>query len=204
MNCQSLLTQHADLWRDATVHPFLTQCKTGEIQPQQFNTWLVQDHLFVVEFTRLVARSLAAAPPTHFDVILGGLAALKEELIWFHAKAAERNLDLNVAPQPTCSQYCDFMESLATEPYAAQATAFWAIELAYNQGWQLPGAMPPPYNEFADRWGNTGFTDYVKLLERQADEAMEQAEPEARNRAEAAFVEVARLEQAFWQMAYAA
>ncbi len=57
------------------------------------------------------------------------------------------------------------MASLSDAAYPVQATAFWAIELAYNQGWQLPGAMVPPYDEFANRWGNAGFTVYVKQLE---------------------------------------
>jgi thiaminase/transcriptional activator TenA len=31
----------------------------------------------------------------------------------------------------------------------------------------------PPYTEFAERWGNPGFTDYVKLLEQQADKVLQ-------------------------------
>lgn len=42
-----------------------------------------------------------------------------------------------------------------------------------SKGWQLPGVMPEPYNEFAQRWGNPGFTEYVKCLEKQADEVLE-------------------------------
>ncbi|MDA0672982.1 MAG: TenA family transcriptional regulator, partial [Cyanobacteria bacterium] len=56
--------------------------------------------------------------------------------------------------------------------------------------------------EFADRWGNPGFTDYVQLLAHQADASLAQASPEETTQAEAAFLRVARLEQAFWQMAY--
>jgi thiaminase/transcriptional activator TenA len=202
LTCQHLLQTHSQAWKDATVHPFLEQCKLGTIQPLQFNTWLVQDYLFVVEFTRMVARSLVAAPPAHFDILLSGLGALKDELNWFHAKAAERHLDLATQPQPTCQEYCAFMESLDSQAYPVQAVALWAIELAYNQGWQLPGTMPAPYDEFADRWGNPGFTEYVGFLEQQADEALQTAAPEVQRQTEAAFLEVARLEQDFWQMAF--
>ena len=201
LTCKQLL-QHTQAWQKATVHPFLEQCKLGTIQPQQFNTWLVQDYLFVVDFTRMVGRVLAIAPPHHFEVILGGLSALKDELNWFKEKAAQRQLDLDTQKQPTCSEYCDYMHSLATMPYPVQATAFWAIELAYNQGWQLPGAMPEAYTEFADRWGNTGFTEYVKLLEQQADEALQTASETVQQQAESAFLQVARLEKDFWQMAF--
>ena len=129
LTCKQLLQNHTQAWHEATVHPFLEQCKLGTIQPQQFNTWLVQDYLFVVDFTRMVARILAIAPPHHFDVILGGLGALKDELNWFKAKAAERQLDLGTQKQLTCTEYCDYMHSLAAMPHPVQATAFWAIEL---------------------------------------------------------------------------
>lgn len=202
LTCQQLLQDYTQAWQEATVHPFLEQCKLGTINLEQFNTWLVQDYLFVMEFTRMAGRVLAIAPSDHFDVLLGGLSALKDELNWFKEKALERNLIIATQKQPTCKQYCDFMHSLGTAAYSVQATAFWAIELAYNQGWQLPGKMPEPYAEFADRWGNPGFTDYVKLLEKQADEALQTASETEQHQAEDAFLKVAKLEKDFWQMAF--
>ncbi|WP_315788507.1 TenA family transcriptional regulator [Fischerella sp. JS2] len=202
ITCTKLLLTHSQIWHAATIHPFLQQCKLGTIKTQQFNTWLVQDYLFVVEFTRMLAKVLASAPPHHFELILGGLAALQDELSWFKKKAAERQLNLNTKKQPICTKYCEYMHSLGTKPYPVQATALWAIELAYNQGWQLPGEMPAPYNEFANRWVNPGFTEYVKLLEQQADEVLETATNDIQQQAEEAFVKVAKFEQDFWQMAF--
>lgn len=203
LTCKQLLQNYPQAWREATVHPFLEQCRLGTIQPQQFNTWLVQDYLFVVDFTRMVGRILHSAPVDHFDVILGGLSALKDELSWFKEKAAERKLDLNIPKQSTCTEYCDYMYSLAAMPYPVQATALWTIEFAYNQGWQLAGVIPP-YTEFAERWGNPGFTEYVKLLEQQADEVLQSASENVQQQAEAAFLNIARLEKDFWQMAFSA
>jgi thiaminase len=202
LTCQQLLQRHPQTWEAATVHPFLTQCQQGTLRSDQFNTWLVQDYLFVTEFTRCLARTLTAAPVEHFEVLLNGLQALQDELQWFRAKAAERQLDLTSPRQETCQIYCEFMGNLAHAPYSVQATALWAIEYAYNQGWQLPGPMPAPYTEFADRWGNPGFTDYVKLLAHQADTSLAQANAAELAQAEAAFLRVATLEKAFWQMAY--
>ena len=201
--CAALLSAHPEAWKAATVHPFLQQCQQGTIAPEQFNTWLVQDYLFVIGFTRLAGRLLAAAPTQHFDTILGGLVAIKDELLWFQAKAKERNLAMPATLQPTCETYCAFMQGLAAESYTVQAVAFWAIELAYNQGWQLHSPMPEPYTEFADRWGNAGFTDYVKVLEQQADSALSAASEAERTKVEQVFLDVARLEKDFWQMAFA-
>lgn len=202
LSCKSLLEKHREAWDSATRHPFLNDCKSGVIKESQFNTWLVQDYLFVTEFTRMAARLLSAAPVSHFDTILGGLAALKDELNWFRQKAAQRNLDLNTPMQKTCKRYCEFMENLSLEPYAVQAVAFWAIELAYNQAWQIPGPMVKPYDEFADRWGNPEFTAYVSLLEKQADEALAKSNQIEQTRAEEVFLQVAELERLFWQMAF--
>lgn len=201
---QQLLENHPQAWQSATVHPFLTQCKTGEILPSQFNTWLVQDYLFVIDFTKMLARVIAIAPPVHMDVLLGGMIALKDELLWFQAKAQERGLTLDVPKQATCQEYCAMMARLADTPYAVQSTALWAIELAYNQGWQNPGTMMPPYDEFADRWGNQNFTAYVGLLEQQANEALAMESEDVQHQAEQVFLDIARLETDFWQMAYSA
>lgn len=204
LTCEYLLSSYSEIWQEATVHPFLTQCRAGTILPAQFNTWLVQDYLFVTAFTRFVGRTLAAAPVAHFDVLLSGLSALQDELSWFRQKATVRSLNLATQRQNTCQIYCEFMSSLVNQPYPVQAVALWAIEYAYNQGWQLPGKMPAPYDEFADRWGNPGFTDYVKMLAQQADEAMITASPDVQAEAEKVFQRVARLEKDFWQMAYTA
>ncbi|MEM6251643.1 MAG: TenA family transcriptional regulator [Cyanobacteria bacterium P01_D01_bin.156] len=200
--CQQLLRQYPEQWQTAIKHPFLEQCQKGTILPHQFNTWLVQDYHFVVEFTRLAASLLQAAPVEHFDLILGGITVLKEELAWFHAKAKDRNLDLNQPLQQTCQTYCKFMQDLAQQSYPVQATGFWAIELAYNQGWQSHSPMPEPYTEFADRWGNAAFTAYVQQLEQQANSVLATADNNTQTEAEKAFITVANLEKEFWQMAY--
>ncbi len=204
LTCQFLLQAHPAAWEKATIHPFLTDCHSGTLHPTQFNTWLVQDYLFVKDFTRMVGRMLGGTPDEHIDALLAGLGALKDELLWFEAKAADRSLDLATPPQLTCQSYCEFMASLATQPYPVQATALWAIEYVYNQGWQLPGPMPAPYTEFADRWGNPGFTDYVHLLGSQADAALASASAATQTQAEKAFLRVTDLEAAFWQMAFEA
>jgi thiaminase/transcriptional activator TenA len=144
LTCQALLAKFSQEWQAATIHPFLQACQSGTIEPTQFHTWLVQDYLFVTEFTRFVGRVLAAAPIQDFDVLLVGLSALQDKLQWFGEKAAERSLTLSTPPCLTCQRYSDFMGNLVNAPYAVQAVALWAIEYAYNQGWQLPGKMPRP------------------------------------------------------------
>lgn len=203
MNVTAWIKQQQGAWKRAVVHPFLDACADGTIAPESFNRWLVQDRLFVVECTRFVARLLQTCPYQHTDTLLGGLGSIKDELQWFEAKGAERNLSLDVTQLPACAEYCAFMRGLYDAPYAVQATAFWAIERAYNEAWQRPGPMKPPYDEFADRWGNSGFTSYVDLLATQAGEALAAANSEIVAQAHEVFLAVAELESHFWKMAYA-
>jgi len=202
LTCASLLETYPEVWKNAIEHPFLQECQAGTIQPAQFNTWLVQDYLFALECTRMVARLLSLSPPDHFNVLLGGLGAIKDEIQWFRENAAKRQLVLGTPPQPTCREYCHLMASAGHQPYAVQALAFWAIEAAYNQAWKGHSPMPEPYTEFGDRWGNPNFSAYVEELARQADEALALADKTQQQAAEAIFLDIARLEQNFWQMAY--
>ena len=78
--------QHEQAWSLALHHVFLSDCKRDNIRKSQFDTWLVQDFLFVREFTRLAATLLSVAPYSDFNVLLGGLVALKSELNWFEVR----------------------------------------------------------------------------------------------------------------------
>jgi formylaminopyrimidine deformylase / aminopyrimidine aminohydrolase len=202
VTCDQFIARHAKAWEEATHHPFLEGCRTGTIAPGQFATWLVQDYLFVVEFTRFAARVLTIAPVVHFDVLLAGLTALRDELSWFRAHAGERGLQLTVPQQTACFQYCQFMGRLAPAPYPVQAMAFWAIEAVYNHAWQIASPMVAPYDDFAQRWGSAEFSGYAEQLRRQADEALGTATGLDQAQAEAAFLEVLALEALFWQMAF--
>lgn len=86
MSCEASLRQHKHAWDLAVQHSFLKSCQQGTINRSQFNTWLVQDYLFVKEFTRLAANLLTIAPYCDYEVLLGGLEALRDELKWFQVR----------------------------------------------------------------------------------------------------------------------
>lgn len=83
MSCGACLRQHKGAWDAAVQHSFLKSCQQDTIKRSQLNTWLVQDYLFVREFTRLAANLLTVAPYCDYEVLLGGLEALRDELKWF-------------------------------------------------------------------------------------------------------------------------
>jgi formylaminopyrimidine deformylase / aminopyrimidine aminohydrolase len=77
-------------------------------------------------------------------------------------------------------------------------TALWAIERAYLEAWQAAAPGHRKDRPFIEHWTTPAF-EYVAGLERAADAA--QASSSDQQACEAAFLEVARLERTFWDMA---
>ncbi|PSC73847.1 Chaperone dnaJ 10 isoform A [Micractinium conductrix] len=203
--CSELRERHADAWASAIQHPFLRDCQAGTIGENQFDAWLVQDFFFARAFTRFAGAALAAAPFEQLDLLLGGVAALKDELQWFQATAKERGLHLDPPLHPVCARYCTLMEGAAKQPWPVLAVAFWAIEAAYHEAWKGHVAgMAQPCATYAERWSSDGFAAYVSGLAGAADQALACASEQERREADAMFLQVAALEQEFWQMAYSA
>lgn len=200
MKAQDLLEHYAPAWREATRHPFLDAVRDGTLSWQAFATWLTQDYLFVRDVLIFQARLLARAPRTDQAPLARGLVAIEAELGWFEEQAEQRGLDLQAPRHPTSAAYREFLlRFLEHEPYPAAITALWALERAYLEAWRsaTPGHLE--YREFVEHWTTPDFAEYVAELEQAADRALE---PDGeRERVEAAFLDVARLERDFWEKA---
>ena len=203
MNCDDLLYRHAELWHAATRHPFLVGIRDGSLSRAAFDTWLVQDYHFVSAGFRFQALVASGAPRGDQRVLVDGLGALVDELVWFEEQASARGLSLAVPLEPACQAYGDLLAATAREPYAAAITSLWAVERAYLEAWRgvRPGA--PAYREFVEHWTAEGFESYVGALAAAADRALARAGAPALEAAETAFIRTARCERDFWQMAYA-
>ena len=197
MPVAELLQRHPDAWRGATGHPFLAAVRDGRISPTAFDTWLVQDALFVADLLGFQARLLARAPRPAQRVLAAGLVALVEELAWFEEQAAVRGLDLSVPALPATADYTALLARLDTVDVPTALQALWTIERTYLDAWSaaLPGA--PEYREFVEHWTLPGFAGYVAALEQAADAVGGAAD-------DAVFTDLVAAETAFWDMAMAA
>jgi thiaminase len=200
MNVSFLLEQHADAWRAATRHPFLDGVRDGTLPVAAFTAWLAQDYLFVNDELVFQARLLARTPRPAQATLVSGLVALEAELSWFEAQAAQRQLVLTAPHHPVTATYRALLRSLDEAAYPVAITALWAIERAYLEAWQSAAPGHPTYREFVAHWTVPAFADYVGGLERAADAAL--VAGDAEQAVEAAFLDVARLEREFWEMAW--
>jgi formylaminopyrimidine deformylase / aminopyrimidine aminohydrolase len=202
MNTSELLERHPTMLRDATRHPFLDAVRRGALPAGAFEAWLTQDYLFAADLLVFQSRLLARAPRSDQAVLVGGLVAVEAELGWFEGRAGERGLRLEATRHPTTGEYRDFLLELENEPYAAGITALWALERAYLEAWRSAAPGHPDYREFVEHWTTPEFARYVAALEEAAGFALESGDWGEQERAEAAFLEVARLEKDFWEMAW--
>ncbi len=160
--------------------------------PAAFHTWLVQDYLFVSDLLRFQVGLLAVAPRAGQHALVGGLAALVDELDWFEDQAKGLQLRVDVERHPVTEAYRQRLLSYADD-WASGITALWTGERAYLESWSgvAPGA--PTYREFVEHWTHPDFGAYIRDLETLV---------EASGADQEAFLAICGLEQDFWEMAW--
>ncbi|GAB2294264.1 hypothetical protein Dimus_028479 [Dionaea muscipula] len=209
---ETWLRKHRLLYIGATRHPFILSIRDGIVDFSSFKRWLGQDYIFVRAFVPFVAGLLLKAwresdDQSDIEVILGGLAALNDEIAWFKKEALKWDVQLSsIAPQKSNQDYCRLLESL-TDPaveYAEAMTAFWAIEAVYQQSFghclEDGCRTPPELGEACQRWGNQGFEQYCSSLRKIANRCLHKASDDVRRRAEVTLLHVLQQEVAFWNM----
>lgn len=199
----SLVAAHRHQWTEATWGPFLEGVRDGSLPPTAFESWLLQDYLFVADLLGFQARLLAMAPRADQAVIAGGLVALEGELSWFESKLRDGSRGPG-QPQPATAAYRHHLARLAGGPYPSAIVSLWALERAYLEAWRGAAPAAPRFKEFVDHWTTHEFVEYVAQLERAADSSLGGASESERSDAEVAFVATLALEAEFWRMVMSA
>lgn len=202
MRAAALIEDHPDEWRAATRHPFLDGVREGTMPEGAFETWLVQDYLFVNDLLSFQSRLLARSPRVAQAAVAGGLVALVDELGWFEELAQSMEPALDAPRHPTTDAYREFMSGQEEMGYPAGIVALWAMERAYLEAWRSAAPGHPDYRPFVEHWTVPEFAGYVAALEVAVDAVLSEASGGEREEAEDAFLGVARLERDFWEMAF--
>ncbi|XP_022760690.1 probable bifunctional TENA-E protein [Durio zibethinus] len=209
------LRKHSLLYVGATRHPFIRSIRDGNIDLSSFKTWLGQDYIFVRAFVPLVSSVLTNAwkgsddSSNDMEVILGGMAALNDEIAWFKKEASKWDVHLsNIVSQKANQEYCRFLESLMNPEvkYTVAIVAFWAIEAVYQESFahclEDGCKTPAELQETCQRWGNEGSGLYCNSLRKIADRQLQKASDDVKTKAEVAFLRVLEHEVDFWNMSY--
>ena len=80
-----------DDWNAYTQHPFVEQMGNGDLPQSAFSDYLIQDYLFLIQFSRAYALSIYKAP-TLSDMHHGltGLKAIMDVEMDLHLRICER------------------------------------------------------------------------------------------------------------------
>ncbi|CAA2976418.1 probable bifunctional TENA-E [Olea europaea subsp. europaea] len=171
-----------------------------------------QDYLFVRAFVPFIASILLKAwkesdDSSDIDLILGGMAALNDEIAWFKKEALKWGVALNsVVPHKANVDYCRFLESLMSPDveYTLAITAFWAIETVYQESFahclEDGSKTPEELKETCQRWGNEGFGQYCRSLQNITNRRLEKASDDMFSKAEVVLIRVLEHEVEFWNM----
>jgi len=153
-----------ELWERAVQHPFLAAVRDGTLPAGAFDTWLVQDYLFVGDLLWFQARLLSRAPRPAQPALAAGAAALVDELAWFEGLAAERGLDLGRPALPATRAYRRLLERLDGAGFDNAVIALWALEKTYLEAWRFAAPGVERYRDIVAHWTTPAFGDYVDCL----------------------------------------
>jgi thiaminase (transcriptional activator TenA) len=195
----------------AAIHglPFNTELAAGTLAPERFRFYIMQDALYLAQYSRVLSLAAAKAPATTTSQIFGhsalGAIAVEQRLHehYLHEFGVEPTAIAAAEPTPDCLAYTSFLLATAyQQPWAVLVAAllpcfwiYWDVASAITRG-----AVPNNrYQAWIDTYADQAFGEAVARVIDIADQA---ATPAVRAAMLAAFGRSAQYEWLFWDGAY--
>jgi thiaminase/transcriptional activator TenA len=206
-----LLDDAADLWAAQFDHPFVVELAEGTLDPAAFRHWVEQDYRYLLDYARVFAvagaRARDEATMTHLMGV--GHTVLDYEMDLHREFAADYGLtpeDLaSVEKAPTCVAYTSFLVRTAHEGSLAEiAAAIYPCGQGFLDVAEHAAALATEehrYTPFVEKYTSEEFREAVDWMRSFVDDCAERY-PGERDAMREAFLTSARLEHAFWEMAY--
>jgi thiaminase/transcriptional activator TenA len=207
-----LLAAGADIWAAQFEHPFVRELAAGDLSEAAFRRWLEQDYRYLFDYARTYAVAGAKArDEAAMATLLGGAdAVLNEELDLHRSFAGEYGVTPDelaaVRKRPTCEAYTSFLVRTAYErPVPVAVAALFPCMRGYldvaDHMAELADAEHR-YTPFIETYTSDAFRAETASIGDLLDD-YGAAYPGHREAMREAFLTSARLELAFWEMAYA-
>lgn len=192
--------------------PFNRELAAGSLARERFQTYILQDALYLREFSRALAIAAAKAPErSHFESFARsavGVVAVEQALHERYLAEFGLGHDAIAAaePSPDCLAYTSFLLAAAYhEPWevlvAAVLPCFW-IYREVGVAIAAEAAPDNPYRAWIDTYADERFDAAVRTAIAIADHAGDTAAPAVYRRMLAAFSRCAQYEWLFWDGAY--
>ncbi len=192
--------------------PFNTELAAGTLAHKRFQHYIIQDALYLGQFSRALALAAAKAPDAatlqaFAQSALGAVAverALHEH--YLRAFGVDPAGLAAAEPMPDCLAYTSFLLATAYhEPWqvlvAALLPCFW---IYWDVGRAIAATAAPdnPYRAWIDTYADPHFGAAVEAVVATADRAFEMASEGVREKMLAAFTRATQYEWLFWDGAY--
>jgi thiaminase (transcriptional activator TenA) len=192
--------------------PFNTELTAGSLSRDRFQTYIVQDAIYLGQFSRALAVAAAKAPDTStmqsFAQSALGAIAVEQAL---HARFL-RDFGVDPAsvadadPSPDCLAYTSYLIASAYhDPWevlvAALLPCFW---LYWDVGCAIARSAAPenPYKAWIDTYSDERFGGAVRAVIAITDRAADTVPAVTRTRMLEAFARACQYEWLFWDGAY--
>lgn len=214
------MTQFSDAAWQRTAHlrraiddlPFNTELAEGTLSRERFQGYIVQDALYLGQYSRVLAIAGARGPDAATLRAFGACAleAVAVEQALHERYLMEFGIDpgrlAGAEPSPDCLGYTSFLLATAYhDPWevliAALLPCFW---IYWDVGSRIAkrAAADNPYRAWIDTYADEGFGEAVRTVIGITDRAAAATTPAVQARMMTAFIRCTQYEWLFWDGAY--
>ena len=192
--------------------PFNTELAAGSLSCDRFQTYIIQDAIYLGQFSRALAISAAKAPDvaTMQSFAQSALGAIAVEQALHGRYLRDFGVDpagiADAEPSPDCLAYTSYLIAAAYhDPWevlvAALLPCFW---IYWDVGCRIARTAAPqnPYKAWIDTYADERFGEAVRTVITITDRAADAATPATRAKMLAAFIRACQYEWLFWDGAY--
>ncbi|SEO97383.1 thiaminase II [Paenibacillus sp. OV219] len=202
------------VWLKCHEHPFLTELRSGKLDPDRFIYYLKQDYVYLIDYAKLFAIGSVKARDVQtmakFAELLHNTLNVEMEL---HRQYTEKfgvsreQLEQTV-PSPTTVAYTKYLMDTAAhgslaEVVAALLPCMWSYREIGVSFMNHPGALNHPlYREWILMYSSEEFGELADWCIGLMDELAEGLPEAELSKLEERFIVASKLEYMFWDMAY--
>jgi len=192
--------------------PFNTELATGALSRERFQGYIVQDALYLAQYSRILAMAGARGPDGETLRTFGACAleAIAVEQALHERYLTEFGIDparvANAEPSPDCLGYTSFLLATAYhDPWevlvAALLPCFW---IYWDVGSRVArhAAEDNPYRAWIDTYADEAFGEAVRSVIAITDRAATATTAAIQARMMTAFIRSTQYEWLFWDGAY--
>lgn len=206
--------KYQSTWRQNHRHPFVQELGTGTLHPDKFRFYMIQDYLYLIEYSKLFALGAVKASDLEDMTVFANLLyyTMNEEMALHRQYASqfgitEEELE-NAEPSPITLAYTHYMLHVAqngtiAELATAQLACAWSYWEIGREIAQIPGATEHAlYGDWVKMYSSESFGESAKWNIDLVNKLAEDKSEKDLLRLEEIFLNTTRFEYMFWDMAY--